>query len=197
MDGLEKIILKIEEDAESASASVIHDAEKKAEQIIAEAESKSDAEARDMISAAEAERDVMIKKAHSGGEQAKKQTILSRKVDIIENTVSRAVDNFIRDDAPRYFDAMIKLAVKYAFDGKQEMVFSDRDMARLPVDFEKNLADAVGKKADITVRGGGSFEGGFLLISPDMVENCTVSALVGAAETDIKDELCKLLFANQ
>lgn len=196
MDGLEKIILKIEEDAERASASVILDAEKKAEQLIAEAESKSDAEARDIISAAEAERDAMIRKAHSSGEQAKKQTILARKVEIMDNTVSRAVDNFVRDDAKRYFDAMIRLAVKYAFEGKQEMVFSDRDMARLPADFEKELTAAVGKTADISVRGGGSFEGGFLLISPEMVENCTVSALLSAADTEIRDELCKLLFVQ-
>lgn len=196
MDGLEKIIRKIEEDTDNTVSSIISDAEHKAEQIIAEAETNGDMESRDIIAAAKSESEAMLKRAHSGGEFIRKNKLLSRKVEIIGQTMSKAVLSFVREDPAKYFDAMIRLAEKYALDGKQEMVFSDKDMERLPGDFSKKLKSAVGERADITVRGGGSFVGGFLLISEDMVENCTVEALIGENEIEIKDELCKILFTG-
>ena len=196
MTGIENIIRKIEEDAEITAASIISEAEKKAASVVAEAEASGDALYRDIIAQAEAESAAMINKAHSGGELARKKTILSRRVEIMDSTISNAIENFLREDPAKYFDAMLKLASEYALEGEQEMIFSDRDMARLPADFDKKLKEAVGKKAKFTIRGGGSFDGGFLLVSNDMVENCTVKALVSEADTDIRDELCKILFTN-
>lgn len=196
MDGLEKIIRKIEEDAENTASSVISDAQNKADQIIAEAEAASDAEARDIIDTATSDRNAMIRKAHSGGELIRKNRLLSRKVEMIDQTISKAVASLISEDAAKYFDSMIRLAEKYAFEGKQEMVFSDKDIGRIPKDFESKLRSAVGEKADITIRGGGSFEGGFLLIGDDMVENCTLDALISENETEIRDELCRILFTS-
>ena len=196
MDGLENIIRKIGEDADLTAASIIKGAETKAESIIAEAEFSSDRAAEDIMAEAKAKSESMISKAHSSGELALKKKLLARKVEIIDSTISKAVENFLREDVSKYFDAMIRLAQKYVLDGKQDMVFCDRDMARLPADFEKNLKAVTGKDADISIRGGGSFDGGFLLISDDMVENCTISALVGDMDTEIRDELCKILFSN-
>lgn len=196
MTGIENIIRKIEEDAEITAASIISEAEKKAASVVAEAEASGDALYRDIIAQAEAESAAMINKAHSGVELARKKTILSRRVEIMDSTISKAIENFLREDPAKYFDAMLKLASEYALEGEQEMIFSDRDMARLPADFDKKLKEAVGTKAKFTIRGGGSFDGGFLLVSEDMVENCTVKALVSEADTDIRDELCKILFTN-
>ena len=196
MNGIENIIRKIEEDAELSAAAVISEAEKKAASIVAEAEASGDVLFRDIIAEAEAESAAMINKAHSGGELMRKKKILSRRVEIVDSTIAKAVENFLREDASKYFEAMISLASRYALDGEQEMVFSDRDLARIPSDFEKKLRDAVGTKAKITVRGGGAFDGGFLLVSDDMVENCTVKALISEYDTEIRDELCKILFSN-
>ncbi|MBQ7827105.1 MAG: hypothetical protein IJ386_02440 [Clostridia bacterium] len=194
MDGLEKIIRKIEEDAENTASAIISDAENAAEKITFEAEVRAGMEEHDIITAAKTERDAMLRKTHSHGELIRKNKILSRKVTLIEQTVSKAVLSFMNEDPAKYFDSMLRLAGKYALEGKQEMVFSDKDIERLPEDFSKKLRSAVGKRADITIRGGGSFAGGFLLISEDMVENCTVEALIGANETEIRDELCRILF---
>jgi len=194
MDGLEKIIQKIESDAEKAVASIIADAEKRAKDIIDEAESSGDSEAGDIIEAAKAECNGMIRKAHSGGELSKRQTVLSCRVEVIDSVMEKAVRNFLSENPEKYFDSMITLAKKYVFAGEQEMIFSDRDIARMPADFQKNLSKAVGSGSTVTVRGGGSFEGGFLLVGEDIVENCTLESLIGDKEIEIRDELCALLF---
>ena len=196
MDGLEKIIGKIENDAEAAAESVISGAKEKAGEIIAQAESSGDLEARDIIAEAKKNCDTMIMKADSGGELMKKKMVLSRKVSIIDNAISRAVENFMYDDPAAYFDAMIRLAEKYAPEGDLDMIFSDRDAGRLPADFEKRVNDAAARGGRITVKGGGSSGGGFLLVSDDLVENCTIPALIRESETEIRDELCRILFAN-
>lgn len=48
----------------------------------------------------------------------------------------------------------------------------------------------------MAVRGGGGFSGGFLLVGKDVVENCTVEALISDKETEIRDELYGLLFTE-
>ncbi len=194
MDGLERIIEKIEADAEASASAAVTEAEKKASEIVAKAEADGASEAADMIAAAKAECEAMIKKAHSGGELLRRKTLLSRKVEIIDGTITKAIGNFVREDTSKYFDAMIRLAAKYSFDGEQKMIFSDKDVARMPADFADRVNKTVGGKAKITVSGGGGFDGGFLLISGDTAENCTVSALLSEAETEIRDELNKILF---
>lgn len=196
MNGLERIIGKIEEDAESVSASVISEAEIRAREIISEAESAGDTEARDIISAAEAECASMLRKAHSGGELQKKKTLLAKKVEIIDNVISKAVKNFLCDDADKYFDALLRLVSKYAMNGEQTMVLSAKDHGRMPDGFEGRVNDAVGGRGKVTVTGGGSFDGGFLLVSDDVVQNCTIEALISDAETEIRDELYRMLFTE-
>ncbi|MBP3333880.1 MAG: V-type ATP synthase subunit E, partial [Clostridia bacterium] len=160
MDGLEKIIQKIEADAESTSCSIIADAELKAADIIADAESAGDMAARSIISDANDECEKMIRKAHSGGELAKRQKVLECKVKIIDEVIEKAVKNFLFEDPSVYFAGMLALAKKHALAGDQTMVFSDRDMSRLPKDFESRLRETIGNDKNISIRGGGSFEGG-------------------------------------
>ncbi len=196
MNGLERIIEKIEADAESVSASVIADAEKKARDIISEAEALGESSARDITAEAESARDAMVRRAHSGGELLKKKLLLGKKVEIIDGVISKAVKNFLCEDVTKYFDALVRLAEKYVLSGEQTMVLSDKDLGRMPDGFESRLNDTVKSKGKITVKGGGGFEGGFLLVGDEVVQNCTVEALVSDAETEIRDELCKLLFTE-
>ncbi len=195
MNGLERIIGKIEEDAGSVFASVISEAENKAREIISEAEASGDAEAKDIISAAERECAAMVRKAHSGGELQKKKTLLAKKVEIIDGVISKAVKNFLCDDADKYFDALLRLVKKYALPGEQTMVLSVKDYARMPKNFENRVNSSAGS-GKVKIEGGGSFEGGFLLVGDEVVQNCTVEALVQDAETEIRDELYRLLFTE-
>lgn len=194
MNGLERIIEKIEADAESVSASAVTDAEVRAQDIITEATERGDALADEIIKEAEDVAAAMIRKAHSGGDLQKKKMILERKVDIITGVVAKAVRNFLGGDAGEYFDAMVRLCEKYALAEETTMIFSDKDFQRMPADFEKRV-NAAGK-GKITIRGGGSFIGGFLLVGEEITQNCTIEALIGDAETEIRDELYKLLFTE-
>lgn len=196
MNGLEKIIEKIEADAESVSASALADARVRADEIIAEAEAMGESEAHIIIDEAKAECSAMVRKAHSAGELQKKKILLEKKVAIINSVIMKAVKNFLGDDSTKYFDSLVRLVEKYALAGDQTMVLSDKDFGRMPGDFEKRVNSAASDKGKITVRGGGGFEGGFLLVGDEVVQNCTVSSLVRDAETEIRDELSKLLFTE-
>lgn len=196
MNGLEKIIEKIEADAESVSASAIADARVRADEIIAEAEAVGESEARGIIDEAKAKCSAMVTRVHSAGELQRKKILLEKKVAIINSVISKAVKNFLGDDSTKYFDSLVRLVEKYSLSGDQTMVLSNKDFERIPGDFEKRVNGAVSGKGKITVRGGGSFEGGFLLVGDEVVQNCTVAALVRDAETEIRDELYKLLFTE-
>lgn len=196
MDGLERIIKRIGENAEQTAASVISDAEKKAASLIAEAEEAGDAEARSIVRNAKNTCETMIRRTHSSGELMKKRTLLSCRVEIIDNVIARAVRNFLYDEPEVYFSSMVKLVKRYAISGYQTMIFSDKDLERLPTGFEKCVNEEICDRGSVKICGGGSFEGGFLLIGEDVVENCTIAALIGEVETEIRDELQRLLFTE-
>lgn len=194
MDGIEKIIAKIEEDARRTSEAMIADAQKKALAITDEAREAGDTEARNIAAAGEAEKAKLISRAHSSGEHLKKKTVLARRVKIMDSVIERAVESFVRTNPREYFDSMVRLAKKYALPGKQYMIFSDKDMERLPEGFEGRVNSEILDGGEVTVRGGGGFFGGFLLVGDDVVENCTLAALVEEYDTEIRDELAGLLF---
>ncbi len=193
MSGLDRIIEKIGADAESVAAGMIEDAKIRAARIISSAEEEGDLQAKKITENAKSDSAAMIERAKSAGELLGRKQILKRKVDIIDATIAKSVGIFLRENPKEYFDGMVRLLEEYAASGEQTMIFSDRDLERLPEGFEKR-ANAAVKGAKITVKGGGGFDGGFLLINGEIVENCTINALISHKETQLRDEIHKILF---
>lgn len=95
-----------------------------------------------------------------------------------------------------YFANLLKLIRRYALP-QEEILFSQRDLDRLPSGFEQELAQALPAGGSLKVsREPRKIDGGFVLVYGGVEQNCSFAALFDAAKDRLQDKLHALLFAG-
>ena len=96
-----------------------------------------------------------------------------------------------------YFANLLKLIRRYALPQEGEILFSQRDLDRLPSGFEQELAQALPAGGSLKVsREPRKIDGGFVLVYGGVEQNCSFAALFDAAKDRLQDKLHALLFAG-
>lgn len=196
MSGLQKIIDKISADSAAECDKLLADARRQAASITSAAEEqaqqllqKADEEAQ-RAAAEIAERSV------SACEQRSKQVILAAKIQAIDDTLDAALEALRSLDDAEYFDALMKLLVKNAVPGKGVLRFSERDLKRLPADFEKRANALLNDRgASVMVgRESADIADGFILVCGDIEYNCTFRALFDESRDELRELVCSIIF---
>ena len=196
MDGLSKIITKIQEENAEECKRTLDEADKTAEKIISEAKTEAQEIKRQAAEKSEKEAALVMEKAASGAELEYRRIILAAKCEIIEAVTQAAMDYFAGLDDEKYFSYIERLAADGALAGDGKIMFSERDFKRVPKDFEKSLNQKLGKGKSLSVSDEfASCRGGFLIIYPEMRVDCTFESLLDDAKEDIRDTLGRILFA--
>ncbi len=92
---------------------------------------------------------------------------------------------------------ILKLAVKSAQSGEGEILFSAKDLARLPQGFEEKLNAALkGRGAALRISGDArDIDAGFVLTYGGIEENCSIDALFDSAHELLQDKAQEILFS--
>ena len=195
MDGLTNIISKIDEQTKLECDEIIAAAEKDAEAIIQDAKNKADAVARAIYDETEKKANVIDNKAVSSSELEYKRVILSKKSEILDACLESALSEIAKLSDDEYFSCIEKLLVKGACEGEGTVFFNEKDRARLPEGFIKNISEKLGSKvlklADESV----NIIGGFVIEYPEMRIDCSFESLIADKKDDIRDQINKALFA--
>lgn len=195
MAGLEKIIERIQKNSEINCDSILQDARQQAETIRAASKTQTDADIEKISAESKRKAKEIVDSAVSGSELEEKKEILSTKVEIINNVIDQVSETLKNLPDEKYFDALYKLAAKYARPEEGVMVLSQKDLNRLPTDFEKKLNSQL-KEGSIRVsQEPRDLDSGFVLSYGGIEINCSFEALIKESEDDIKDELSRILFA--
>lgn len=195
MAGLDKIIERIKKNSEINCDSILNDAEKQADELRAAAEAKSKADVEKIAAETDRKSKEIIDSAHSGSELEEKKEILSAKVEIIDSVIDQVSQTLKDLPDEKYFDAIYKLAGKYARPEDGVMLLSKKDLDRLPADFEKTLNSKLEQGSIKVSKDPRDLDGGFVLSYGGIEINCSFAALIKESEDDIKDELSRILFA--
>ena len=100
--------------------------------------------------------------------------------------------------AAEYFANLLKLIRRYALPQEGEILFSQRDLDRLPSGFEQELAQALPAGGSLKVsREPRKIDGGFVLVYGGVEQNCSFAALFDAAKDRLQDKLHALLFCRR
>lgn len=77
------------------------------------------------------------------------------------------------------------------------LLLNDKDLRRLPADFERRLNEALeqGKRLTVSQRAA-AIDGGFLLQYQDIEMNCSFSALLDARREELEDLVNRILFGS-
>ena len=194
MTGLDKIIENIGAEARAQAQSIIEAAQEEAKQLLDEASNEASGECEQIVDSAREQVGLIEKISQSNSELNGRKMMLRTRREILDNVLAQAVARLKKLPDGDYFAVLEKLAVKYAEDGKGEMILSKKDKARVPSGFiatvNAKLSNGSLTIAEDTVE----TDGGFVLRYGGIEENCTFDALAGQERERLSDELSRLLF---
>ncbi|MFI3326992.1 MAG: V-type ATP synthase subunit E family protein [Clostridia bacterium] len=189
MTGLEKIIEQINADANETAKSHLAEAEKQASIILDEAKAYVVAELEKQKSSLVETKESLISRAKSSASLEFRKSTLEVKQKLIADTLENAKETLENLETKEYFEVLAKIALNYKGEENLEMSLSQKDLAKVPADFEKMLPSNISlsnKNAKIT--------GGFLLIGNGIDENCSFEALFSDRIEELQDKISSILF---
>lgn len=194
MTGLEKIVQQIRDEAQQAADQVLDKARAQALEITSKA--GVDAAARRESIRSQAENDVknVLTAAESAAELARRRALLSAKQEIIAEVIADTQAEIYAMPDDEYFALILKMVKKFSLPQSGEIIFSKKDLDRLPAGFSAKIAE----NANCTLALSGEsrpIDGGFVLSYGGIEENCSVEALFYAAREQLQDKVSEILFA--
>ena len=190
MNGLDKIIAEIAQDAKAAAEQKRSDAQAAASRALDRAREEAKAIEADAAERSELEYKRIVARAHSTGEIAKKGVLLREKQRIIDDILKDAHVKLAGLEDQEYFAFMIRLLDKYAAGGSGEILLSQRDKARVTAEF-KAAAEGKGLTISEETR---DIDGGFVLSYGSIEENCSIGALMESERDRLHDVVKGFLF---
>lgn len=194
MTGLDKIVQQIRDEAQQAANETLEKARAKALEITAQA--GVDAASRRESIRAQSENEVknLLSAAESAAELAKRRALLSAKQEIISQLIAATQADIYAMSDNDYFDLILKMVKKYSLPQKGEIIFSSKDLARMPSGFAAKIAGCANGELEVST-GTRPIEGGFVLTYGGVEENCSVEALFYAAREQLQDKVSEILFS--
>lgn len=196
MNGIDKIIEKINNDAENECKKAADDASEKSRQIISDALAQADKECAEIIAEAEKSAESIKASAVSKGAYGEKQELLRVKTQLIEETINLALTK-LRSLAPEeYFETLVKLVSRYSQKGSCEMLMGKMNSECVPGDFASICAAAASKNAcTLTLSDETApVADGFILKYGDIEINCSFAALISEKREELKEKVNSILF---
>ncbi len=193
--GAEEILARILENARQAGEKLLAAAAEKQEKILTEAELQADLIRRKTAEAYAAKAEATLHAATSAAELETRNRLLQERRSILDETLEKTVAHLRELPDAAYFDALLSLAARSAQSGEGILLLGDKDLKRLPGDFEIRLNGMLEAGKGLTVsREAVPVDGGFLLKYGDIEMNCSFSALLDARREELEDLVNRILF---
>ena len=195
MAGLEKIIQSIDERAAAAESEILQDAQKRADAIRAAGQQDAQKAYKKAMKQTEAELDRQLENAKSSAAGVSARKVLRFKVEQVQD-VLRQVRQRLHDlPEPEYFRLILSLIRQNRAKGEGVLYFGERDLKRLPADFETVLKKEMPENSFRIARQAADIADGFILQYGDIEQNCTFDAILEEKSDEMKDLISQTLFS--
>lgn len=198
VEGAEKIIARILEDARLKASNNIKEAEKQASDIINAAKEEAEKKRNVIIENALKNADEMEKRAISVAELEARKIKLKAKQEIITSVFEKAITALNSLPAETYAKILCNMIISSVAKGNEEVVLSIRDKERLGKEFiddiNRKLAEK-GLKGDLRLsEQTANINGGFILKSGEIEINNSFDTLIRMKRNELEPEIIKILF---
>jgi len=192
MTGLEKIIEHIKQDSIEESNRIIAEAQAEIDEIAKAASEERNRLAHGLEERSSSERDLIKSRGDSAAALTGRKMLLTAKQQIIDETLEAAKLHLLNLPDAEYFSYLERLIKKFSLGQDGEILFSAKDLKRIPAGFDTVLKQNSLKLSNETR----NIEGGFVLLYGDIEENCSVEALFLAGREALQDKIKDLLFTE-
>ncbi len=203
MTGLDKIVKRIEDEANAEAAVLLEKANADAKAAVEHAVAQARSQADKTLESAHAQADDIEKNAQSAALLAKRQALLAKKQQLIGGVIADARRALLSLPDADYFSLIERLVDANVLAQPGRICFSQTDLDRLPTGYALKLGVlATAKGGALTLdKEARDIDGGFILIynderaGGDIEINCSFEALFYAAQETLQDKVSAILFA--
>ncbi len=131
MEGIEKITAKIIQDTEDEINQLIAQSEEKVQAIGETAQVQADRETADMLDKGRRAADERLERLQSAAQMEKRKQILGAKQEVLAEAFHLALEKLCTLPEGEYIDLLTRLALEASTTGREQLVFSAKDRARV------------------------------------------------------------------
>lgn len=131
MDGIEKIAQRILEDAQAEVAQRGADAQKQADEILAQGKAQAETLYRQQAEKGKKQAEELYERLVSAVEMEKRQLSLAAKQELLQQVFSLALEKLVSLPEQDYIQTLKNLILAASVTGKEQVVFSPADRARI------------------------------------------------------------------
>ncbi len=191
MTSSEKILAGIINEAEQKAAEIAAEAEQKATALVESEKESARRQALGIQAEAEKKASMATAAGRSAAELYRRDAALACKRELIEQTLTDAVEHLNALPDEEYFDFLLGLIEKSRLEGAGEILLSARDLAR-----ERGTFDQKAAAWQLTVCSDpAEINGGFILRYHDILINGEWSALIREKREALVDRIHGILFS--
>lgn len=194
MNGLDKIIEQIMAEANQKAQSIIDDADQKAADIINKAQEEATLSCQQLAEQGQRDAERVISFAESSAHIEGKKLILQAKSNIITDVIEEAHKRILSLNDKDYFEVLLNMIKLFARNEDGQLLLNQKDLNRLPGDFEAKASKAVGKKLTVS-QNSCKIDGGFILSYGGIEENCSFDTIFKVKNEQLRDKVSSIVFA--
>ena len=195
MNGIEKITARINEDSRKEIDAILAEARAKAGEITAKAKAEAQAVGEEVLAQgrrAAAEREDRLA---STAQMECRKAVLAAKQDVIDEAFEQAHKQLLELPQEKYIALLADLAVQASVTGKEKLIFSAPDRARVGKAVVAAANGKLAKDAMLTLaEETRPMDGGFILSDGAVEVNCTFDTLIRLQRGALAGEVAKVLF---
>ena len=196
MNGIEKITAKIAADAEADVTRILAETEEKVRAIGAEAQAQAEKERTDILNRGRKAADERLERLQSASQMEKRKLLLGAKQEVVSEAFDLALEKLCQLPEKDLVDLLAALAVEASSTGREALVFSVKDRARIgkQVVMATNEALVTGTGQLTLSEETRPIQGGFIMLNGDIEINCTFETLVRMQRESLEWAVAKKLF---
>lgn len=195
MNGIEKITARIQQDCQAEIDDLLAQARAQATKITADYQAQADAQAADILSQgkkAAAERESRLA---SVTQLECRKAVLCAKQEVVEEAFQRAREKLLALPQEDYVALLANLAAKASTSGREKLIFSQADRARVGKAVVLAANAKLGPAAMLTLsEESRPMDGGFILSDGALEVNCTFDTLIRLQRDTLAGAVSKVLF---
>ena len=202
MNGIEKITARIGEDSRKEIDELLAQARAEADEITAKARAQAQAAGDEVL--AQGRRTAENRESHldSVTQMECRKAVLSAKQEVIEEAFQRAHQKLLKLPQEKYVALLAGLAVQASTTGKETLIFSKDDHAKVGKAVVTAANEQLAKAGKKSKKAGAltlseetrPMDGGFILSDGAVEVNCTFDTLIRLQRGALAGEVAKVLF---
>lgn len=200
MDGIEKILQRIREDARAEIEVILAEARSEAEATTAQYAARAEKEAAELLSHGKAEAEDRAERLEGLARMEAQKIVLAEKQKLLEEAFQLAVQQLSDLPEKEYEALLVRLVQESATSGVEQVIFSPKDREKYGKKVVETVNDnlkAAGKTGTLTLsKETRPLRGGVVLRDKDGEIDCSLEMLVRLGRDELTVEVSDILFGN-